>query len=201
MGATGAFKASKELVAHIRDQRLGLWASMQEENAEQTRPCKSEDYAESFRGFPGEARAQLQGLALNEPGETFIPHPLLHDSQNPNPQHRPCSIGHDIHGTGKPVVQEQLLSELHATGRQECAQHDASPVESREGQRCEDSNGCKQQDVGREFHKAVVDQLGKPRMVEGKQHRLQPPSDGPVNGGWPEGHEGECCEVQGQQRA
>ena len=25
-GATGAFNASKELVAHIRDQRLGLWA-------------------------------------------------------------------------------------------------------------------------------------------------------------------------------
>ena len=34
-GATGAFRASKELVAHIRDQRLGLWEAMEEENAEQ----------------------------------------------------------------------------------------------------------------------------------------------------------------------
>ena len=50
-GATGAFTASKELVAHIRDQRLGLWASMAEENAEQARLCKSEDYAEGFRAF------------------------------------------------------------------------------------------------------------------------------------------------------
>jgi enoyl-CoA hydratase/carnithine racemase len=50
-GATGAFRASKELVAHIRDQRLGLWAAMEEENAEQARLCKSEDYAEGFRAF------------------------------------------------------------------------------------------------------------------------------------------------------
>jgi 2-(1,2-epoxy-1,2-dihydrophenyl)acetyl-CoA isomerase len=50
-GATGAFNASKELVAHIRDQRLGLWEAMEEENAEQARLCKSEDYAEGFRAF------------------------------------------------------------------------------------------------------------------------------------------------------
>ncbi|XAS71369.1 enoyl-CoA hydratase-related protein [Micrococcaceae bacterium Sec5.1] len=50
-GATEAFKASKELVAHIRDQRLGLWASMAEENTEQARLCKTEDYAEGFRAF------------------------------------------------------------------------------------------------------------------------------------------------------
>jgi 2-(1,2-epoxy-1,2-dihydrophenyl)acetyl-CoA isomerase len=50
-GATGAFNASKELVAHIRDQRLGLWESMEEENAEQARLGKSEDYAEGFRAF------------------------------------------------------------------------------------------------------------------------------------------------------
>ncbi len=50
-GATGAFNASKELVAHIRDQRLGLWASMAEENTEQARLCKSKDYAEGFRAF------------------------------------------------------------------------------------------------------------------------------------------------------
>ncbi|MET4093962.1 enoyl-CoA hydratase/isomerase family protein [Arthrobacter sp. UYCu712] len=50
-GATGAFNASKELVAHIRDQRLGLWEAMEEENTEQARLCKSEDYAEGFRAF------------------------------------------------------------------------------------------------------------------------------------------------------
>ena len=50
-GATEAFTASKELVAHIRDQRLGLWASMAEENTEQARLCKTEDYAEGFRAF------------------------------------------------------------------------------------------------------------------------------------------------------
>lgn len=51
VGATGAFNASKELVAHIRDQRLGLWASMAEENTEQARLCKTVDYAEGFRAF------------------------------------------------------------------------------------------------------------------------------------------------------
>ncbi|MET3810101.1 enoyl-CoA hydratase/isomerase family protein [Arthrobacter sp. UYEF3] len=50
-GATGAFNASKELVAHLRDQRLGLWESMEQENAEQARLCKSEDYAEGFLAF------------------------------------------------------------------------------------------------------------------------------------------------------
>ncbi|WP_284980185.1 enoyl-CoA hydratase-related protein [Arthrobacter sp. fls2-241-R2A-200] len=50
-GATGAFVASKELVAHLRDQRLGLWASMAEENTEQARLCKTDDYAEGFRAF------------------------------------------------------------------------------------------------------------------------------------------------------
>ena len=50
-GATGAFNASKELVAHIRDQRLGLWASMAEENTEQARLCKREDYADGCRAF------------------------------------------------------------------------------------------------------------------------------------------------------
>src|SRR6478752_5326598 len=49
--ATGAFNASKELVAHLRDQRLGLWEAMEEENAEQARLCKGEDYAEGFRAF------------------------------------------------------------------------------------------------------------------------------------------------------
>ena len=61
VGATGAFTASKELVAHIRDQRLGLWEAMEEENAEQARLCKSDDYAEGFRAFQEKREPKFQG--------------------------------------------------------------------------------------------------------------------------------------------
>jgi 2-(1,2-epoxy-1,2-dihydrophenyl)acetyl-CoA isomerase len=60
-GATGAFTASKELVAHIRDQRLGLWDAMAEENAEQARLCKSADYAEGFRAFQEKRAPVFEG--------------------------------------------------------------------------------------------------------------------------------------------
>lgn len=50
-GATGAFRASKELVASIRDRRLGLWDSVTEENHVQGELCGSTDYAEGFRAF------------------------------------------------------------------------------------------------------------------------------------------------------
>jgi 2-(1,2-epoxy-1,2-dihydrophenyl)acetyl-CoA isomerase len=50
-GATGAFRASKELVASIRDRRLGLWDSVSEENHVQGELCGSTDYAEGFRAF------------------------------------------------------------------------------------------------------------------------------------------------------
>jgi 2-(1,2-epoxy-1,2-dihydrophenyl)acetyl-CoA isomerase len=60
-GATGAFTASKELVAHIRDQRLGLWDAMAEENAEQARLCKSADYAEGFRAFQEKREPKFKG--------------------------------------------------------------------------------------------------------------------------------------------
>ena len=61
VGATGAFKASKELVAHIRDQRLGLWDAMAEENAEQARLCKTDDYAEGFRAFQEKREPVFEG--------------------------------------------------------------------------------------------------------------------------------------------
>jgi 2-(1,2-epoxy-1,2-dihydrophenyl)acetyl-CoA isomerase len=60
-GATGAFTASKELVAHIRDQRLGLWDAMAEENAEQARLCKTDDYAEGFRAFQEKREPKFKG--------------------------------------------------------------------------------------------------------------------------------------------
>lgn len=60
-GATGAFTASKVLVAHIRDQRLGLWEAMAEENAEQARLCKTDDYAEGFRAFQEKREPQFRG--------------------------------------------------------------------------------------------------------------------------------------------
>ncbi|MCO4254736.1 enoyl-CoA hydratase/isomerase family protein [Pseudarthrobacter cellobiosi] len=61
VGATGAFVASKQLVAHIRDQRLGLWAAMREENAEQARLCRTEDYSEGFRAFQEKRNPEFTG--------------------------------------------------------------------------------------------------------------------------------------------
>ncbi|PQZ99521.1 crotonase [Arthrobacter sp. MYb224] len=50
-GATQAFVASKALVAEIRDQRVGLWASMRTENKAQAALCDTSDYAEGFKAF------------------------------------------------------------------------------------------------------------------------------------------------------
>src|SRR6478735_8723522 len=47
-GATAAFRASKELVGRLRDERLGLWASVDLENAAQAALCDSDDYREGF---------------------------------------------------------------------------------------------------------------------------------------------------------
>lgn len=50
-GATQAFLASKALVAELRDRRVGLWASMAEENRAQAALCDSDDYREGFAAF------------------------------------------------------------------------------------------------------------------------------------------------------
>jgi 2-(1,2-epoxy-1,2-dihydrophenyl)acetyl-CoA isomerase len=50
-GATGAFLASRELVAQIRDERIGLWESVENENRVQGELCRSADYAEGFAAF------------------------------------------------------------------------------------------------------------------------------------------------------
>jgi 2-(1,2-epoxy-1,2-dihydrophenyl)acetyl-CoA isomerase len=61
VGATGAFAASKELVAHIRDQRLGLWESIAQESSEQARLCGTPDYVEGFRAFQDKRAPVFKG--------------------------------------------------------------------------------------------------------------------------------------------
>ena len=60
-GATGAFRASKELVASIRDRRLGLWESISEENVTQGELCNSADYAEGFTAFQEKRKPVFKG--------------------------------------------------------------------------------------------------------------------------------------------
>ena len=60
-GATAAFVASKRLVAALRDQRLGLWESMAQENAAQAALCDSDDYREGFAAFQEKRPPRFQG--------------------------------------------------------------------------------------------------------------------------------------------
>lgn len=50
-GPTAAFVASKELVAKLRDERLGLWRSMAAESRAQAELRDTEDYREGFAAF------------------------------------------------------------------------------------------------------------------------------------------------------
>lgn len=61
-GATQAFLASRELVAQIRDQRLGLWESMENENRLQGELCNSEDYSEGFAAFQEKRKPVFRGV-------------------------------------------------------------------------------------------------------------------------------------------
>lgn len=60
-GATGAFRASKQLVAEIRDRRLGLWAAVDQENAAQAALCRTPDYAEGFTAFQEKRAPRFAG--------------------------------------------------------------------------------------------------------------------------------------------
>lgn len=60
-GATLAFRESKKLVAQLRDQRVGLWESMTDENRAQGLLCESEDYAEGFAAFQAKRQPTFKG--------------------------------------------------------------------------------------------------------------------------------------------
>jgi len=60
-GATQAFRESKKLVAQIRDQRVGLWESLTDENRAQGLLCESADYAEGFAAFQAKRTPTFRG--------------------------------------------------------------------------------------------------------------------------------------------
>lgn len=61
-GATGAFLASKQLVAQVRDRRVGLWESIESENRAQGDLCNSADYAEGFAAFTEKRKPVFRGI-------------------------------------------------------------------------------------------------------------------------------------------
>ncbi|MBT2517781.1 enoyl-CoA hydratase/isomerase family protein [Streptomyces sp. ISL-90] len=60
-GATQAFVASKRLVAALRDERIGLWQSMDQENRAQAALCDTEDYREGFAAFQSKRKPEFTG--------------------------------------------------------------------------------------------------------------------------------------------
>jgi 2-(1,2-epoxy-1,2-dihydrophenyl)acetyl-CoA isomerase len=62
-GATLAFLASKKLVAALRDERLGLWQSMSDENRAQAELCDTADYREGFAAFQQKRSPVFTGRA------------------------------------------------------------------------------------------------------------------------------------------
>ncbi|GAT72385.1 phenylacetic acid degradation protein PaaB [Microbacterium sp. HM58-2] len=60
-GATAAFRASKELIARIRDERLALWDAVDIENAAQAMLCDTDDYHEGFAAFQQKRRPEFHG--------------------------------------------------------------------------------------------------------------------------------------------
>ncbi|WP_193509790.1 enoyl-CoA hydratase/isomerase family protein [Cryobacterium sp. BB736] len=62
-GATRAFLESKELVHALRDERLGLWQSMADENRAQAALCDTDDYREGFAAFQQKRSPAFTGRA------------------------------------------------------------------------------------------------------------------------------------------
>lgn len=59
-GATEAFLASKRLVHRLRDEPLGLWESIADENRAQADLCATADYAEGFAAFQEKRKPVFQ---------------------------------------------------------------------------------------------------------------------------------------------
>jgi Enoyl-CoA hydratase/carnithine racemase len=64
-GPTSAFLASKELVRRLRDERIGLWESVADENAAQGALCAGADYREGFAAFQEKREPVFTGGPLN----------------------------------------------------------------------------------------------------------------------------------------
>lgn len=60
-GATRAFLASRALVHQIRDDKAGLWESVDKENVAQGELCSSADYLEGFAAFNEKRPPVFQG--------------------------------------------------------------------------------------------------------------------------------------------
>lgn len=60
-GATQAFLASKSLVRALRDERLGLWQSLDAENRAQAALCDTDDYREGFAAFQEKREPRFTG--------------------------------------------------------------------------------------------------------------------------------------------
>ena len=60
-GATQAFLASKRMIAQLRDDRVGLWASVEAENIAQGELGRTSDYAEGFRAFQEKRKPTFTG--------------------------------------------------------------------------------------------------------------------------------------------
>lgn len=60
-GATAAFRASKQLVARLRDERLSLWDTLADETRIQTELAGTADYREGFAAFQEKRPPQFRG--------------------------------------------------------------------------------------------------------------------------------------------